>query len=179
MGARHAMARERLPWGWQPVTAACRTLQREFWSRARNELLAVARVSLDELGRWREKAWISFDAGQYEVLDTGQFQEIVFISNLARSGLSDEQIDQLLGELERPYRYDPVRTAYSFGLGWVQMPPMPEEDEVDTFFREYMPKWIRDKALDDEIDLLRELVRKIIDAIAEVRGVDHKNSEDV
>jgi hypothetical protein len=94
----------------------------------------------------------------------------VFVRNLARSGLPDAQIDGLLREFEPPYRYDPSRTAYSFAFGWVQIPALPDDREVDAFFREHMSTWVFEKALRGEFALLEELRDTIMFKIAEVRA---------
>jgi hypothetical protein len=133
-------------------------------------MLARARVSLDELERWRAKGWISFDAAELETLDEPLLHEIMFVRNLARSGLPDAQIDGLLRELEPPYRYDPTRTAYSFAFGWVQIPALPEDSEVDVFFREHMSTWVFEKAVLGEFALLEELRDTIMVKIAEERS---------
>jgi hypothetical protein len=164
------MTQANLPWGWQRVTADARKAQVELYPRPRDEVLAGARVSLDELGRWRAKGWISFDAAEFEILDEALLDEILFVRNLARSGLPDVQIDGLLRELEPPYRYDPTRTAYSFAFGWVQIPALPEDSEVDAFFREHMSTWVFDKAVRGEFALLEELRDTIMFKIAEVRA---------
>ena len=164
------MTQENLPWGWIRVTADARTSQLDLYQRNREEVLAIARVSLDDLERWRAKGWISFDAAEFETLDEPLLHEIVFVRNLARSGLPDAQIDGLLRELVSPYRYDPTRTAYSFAFGWVQIPALPDSSEVDVFFREHMSTWVFDKAVGGEFALLEELRDTIMFKIAEVRA---------
>lgn len=144
-----------LSWGWQRVTHEKRESQLDFFPKHRDELLAMAKVSLNDAERWHKRGWISFDASALDTLVEPLFSELCFIRNLARSGLSDRQIEQLLSELESPYRYRPTRTAYSFAFGWVQIPPMPQEEDVDAFVQESMPEWIADKARLGEFDRSR------------------------
>jgi hypothetical protein len=164
------MIQENLPWGWQRVTADARKAQLELYPRPRDGVLARARVSLDELERWRVKGWISFDAAKFETLDEPLLDEILFVRNLAQSGLPEAQIDGLLRELAPPYRYDPSRTAYSFAFGWAQIPALPDDSEVDSFFREHMSAWVFEKAVLGEFALLEELRDTIMVKIAEVRA---------
>ncbi len=171
------MPREELPWGWLRVTGAVRESQLDLFEKTRDELLAIARISLDELERWRAKGWISFDASNLNTMAERLFNEVIFIRNLARSGLSDVQIATLLADLEPPYRYHPTRTAYSFAYGWVQPPPILDEDEVNAFVRAHLPKWIDDKARLGEIDILKELQSKLFSAIAKALAESNKESE--
>lgn len=159
-----------LSWGWQRVTHEKRESQLDLFPKHRDELLAMAKVSLDDVERWHKRGWISFDASVLDTLVEPLFSELCFIRNLARSGLSDMQIEQLLGELEPPYRYHPTRTAYSFAFGWVQIPPMPQEEDVDAFVQESMPEWIADKARLGEFDLLEDLQGQVMFAVAEERA---------
>jgi hypothetical protein len=122
------------------------------------------------LERWRAKGWISFDATGLETLDEALLHEIIFVRNMARSGLPDVQINGLLQELEPPYRYDPTRIAYSFAFGWVQIPALPDDGEVDVFFREHMSTWVFEKVVRREFALLEELRDTIMFKIAEVRA---------
>lgn len=167
------MTSKKLPWGWQRVTADCRMSQMELLPRSRDEILAIGKVSLDELERWRAKGWISFDASSTNVLPEPLFCEVLFIRNLVRAGLSDEQISALLSELAKPYRYDPTRTAYSFAFGWVQPPPVADPQEFDAFVREHMPRWVYEKAVRREFDALLELRDCITSTIAQIRGRMH------
>lgn len=136
------MKHDDLAWGWQSVNGESWQFELDLFSRPRDKLLAIARVSLDELGRWREKGWISFDATNLDKLAEPLVNEIVFIRNLARSGLTDEQIGQMLAELEPPYRIDPSRTAYSFAYGSVQPSPVLDDLEIDDFIRAHLRNWI-------------------------------------
>jgi hypothetical protein len=171
------MSHEQLPWGWQHVTGEARESQLDLFRRRRDELLAVARVSLDELSRWRAKGWISFDCSSLDELPEPLFNEVIFIRNLARSGLSDEQINQLLTELEAPYRYHPTRTAYSFAFGWVQPPPILDDREVDEFVRFHLERWIDHKVLVGDVAPVKVLQNKIFAAIARAQTAKTNESD--
>ena len=148
---------EDLQWGWQPVDGKVRQLELDLHLIERDRYLAAAGVSLDDLDRWHEKGWISFDARSVEQLSMRMAREVVFIRNLAHSFLSDAQIDALLKKFEKPYQYDPTRTAYSFAYGWVQPPPVLNGLEIDEFVDAHLRRWIEDKAVDGDVELLRKL----------------------
>lgn len=116
--------------GWEKPA---RLSQLDLFANPRDRMLVHIGVSIDEVERWRALGWISFDVREVATLDTGRVAEICFVRNLARAGLGDLQIARLLDELESPYLYDPVRTAYSFAFGWVQLPQPPTESEIDEF----------------------------------------------
>ena len=170
------MKDEDLPWGWQRVTGESCQFELDLFSRRRDRLLAIAMVSLDELGRWREKGWISFDATNLEELAEPLVNETIFIRNLARSGLSDEQIGQMLAELEPPYRIDPSRTAYSFAYGWVQPPPVLDGIEIAEFVESHLRRWIDDKVKNAEVELLQKL--EMTFSIAALRAEGKRNERE-
>ena len=80
--------------------------------------LANARVSYDEAERWRDLGWVSSDVAAFEQLLDNQVAELIFVRNIARSGLTDAQINALFAELPRPYEYRSDHTAYCFAIGW-------------------------------------------------------------
>ena len=55
-----------------------------------------------------------FDIDDLTQIDDPEWTELCFICSLARSGLNDHQINELLGQLAKPYAYHPFYTAYSF-----------------------------------------------------------------
>ena len=88
-------------------------------------------VSRDEMSRWAEKGWLSFEPASVEEYDEPQWGEIEFVKPIVRSGLSDEWIDTLLSKLEVPYCYNSKRTFYSFAdQSWKTVPITPEPEET-------------------------------------------------
>jgi hypothetical protein len=136
--------------------------QLDLFGEGRDRVLALAGVSIDEMERWRASGWISFDVRETPTLEWGEICEVTFIRNIARGGLSDVQIGHLLTELPKPYRYDPIRTAYSFALGWVRRPLAPSEVDPDEFIEENVSAWIERKVLLGEVDVLRSVLGEII-----------------
>ncbi len=138
--------------------------QLDLFTKPRDRMLALTGVSIEEVERWRGRGWISFDLRELPVLDSGELAEVCFIRNLARSGLSDVQVDVRPGELNPPYRYDPVRTAYSFAFGWVQLPPLPDDGEIDALIEHHLDQWIQRKAAKGEKPLLANVAWKFMEA---------------
>lgn len=149
-----------------------------LFSEPRDRFLALAGISIDDLERWRHLGWISFDVRELTGIDEGRAAEICFVRNLARSGLGDLQVHRILGRLKRPYRYDPSRIAYSFGHGWVQLPPQPSSDQCDEFLEHHLEEWIERKAVLGELSLLRRISYKLIRAITE-RHDSNADAEDL
>ena len=167
-----------LPCGWVPVTGDTRKDQLDLFPRDMDRALAIARVSLDDRRRWHELGWLSSDVYEADTLSEPAWHEIIFVRNLARSGLSDEWITQSLEELEPPYRYHPIRTAYSFALGWVQIPPI-TEDGIDDFVSGYLPGWIAEKALMNDLDPLVQIHHTLSIEISSARARTRRAAIDV
>ena len=148
---------------WRPIQKTETTM---FKSPV-DTVLAECHVSRDDLRRWRESKWISFDVDSEIELDEPEYCEICFVRNLARSGLADAQIAELLDKLPKPYRYDPCRVAYHFGFGWVQPIKIVEKDPFDVV-ADTLVDWFDHLAADCEIDSLkaiRDQIDERIDAI--------------
>jgi len=109
--------------------------------------------------------WLSFGTDALTTLDDPELSELCFIRNIARSGLSDEQIDAFLEGLPKPYRYDPLRTAYNFAWGWVEAPAIPGTYDVDAFIEEHLSDWIAQKAEQGDSDRLQDLMSEVWDKL--------------
>ena len=59
-----------------------------------------------------------------------QVNEIRFVRDVVRSGLSDAQIEYSFAQLPRPMDFDLAQVAYSFMLGWVMGAPRPTPEDV-------------------------------------------------
>lgn len=154
-----------------------RIAQLDLFGRGRDYMLALGGVSIEEVERWRAKGWISFDIRELHSLDTGISSELWFIRNIARSGLSDVQIDTFLGELEPPYMYDPIRTAYSFSHGWVQCPLVPSTADWDQYMEENLKPWLIRKVARFELDELRRIQQDVMAAIADAVAMGARSEE--
>lgn len=158
MGKRNKWEREGESDGWYKPR---RTFQRTLFPEDRDTFLASVQLSLDELERWRERGWLSFDASKMAQLNTPETTEILFLRNVARSGLSDAIINRMLARLSKPYSYDPLETAYSFVYGWVALPPFNEED-VDSFMADYFEQWAKAKLESGDTQLLDKMVSVVM-----------------
>lgn len=57
--------------GWErPLQIA----QLDLFTKPRDEMLALARVSIEEVERWRARGWISFDLRGVAALDSGDWR---------------------------------------------------------------------------------------------------------
>lgn len=138
----------------------------------RDEYMARARVSLDDMARWREMGWISFDAAILETLEDNEFAEMVFVRDVAQSGLSDAFITELLSQLPKPYSYPPVTTVYHFNWGWVQV-SFPDMDEMMT---DRLDAWIEDKLGSGDLERLEDVQARVMIAVARLRA-SRKNKQ--
>jgi hypothetical protein len=133
--------------------------QGTLFPSAQEQFIAEAFVSADEMGSWHRKGWLSFDPLTVAHYDEKERVEVLFISGLARSGLSDAMIDRMLSGMEKPYCYDPSTTFFSFVENrWISLPP--ERDQADVT-SEYLDELIETR----NWDLLRELQGKISQAL--------------
>lgn len=124
------------------------------------DVIAQLHVSKDEMRRWHEQGWLSFNAESKPQLMVQDTWEIEFVRNIARSGFSDCQITELLQGLPRPLKYDPTRTAYHFEYGWVS----PLDYHFDIVER-YVSDWIEELAGEGDLGKLQQLVWEINEQI--------------
>jgi hypothetical protein len=164
-----------LPEGWERPT---QFLQGELFGKPRDFMLAVYRVSIDDMELWRSRGWISCDVRELATMYQPQIVEMAFIRNLAHSGLSKPQIDSYLSELEKPYRYDPIRVAYSFAHGWVQIPRLPNTSERDEYMRDNITAWIADLELRKDLRVLENIAYRVIQATARMRSGEITDEDD-
>lgn len=129
-------------------------------------MLAKARVSLEDMAQWQELGWISYDISTRQTLEGHEIAEMLFVRNLARSGLSNAFVSELLGELDKPYAYPPMTTVYSFALGWVEaiIPDM------DSLVRNHLEGWAQEKSILGDEERLEEAYSLILIALAELRA---------
>ena len=140
--------------------------QLSLFPRGRDETLARARVSLDDVARWQEIGWLSFDAAMLETLEDDQTAELVFIRDVARSGLPNTLVTEMLGELERPYAYPSATTAYSFAHGWVEI-AFPDMDEI---IEQHLEEWAQERQINGEEEKLEAASDCLVFALASLRA---------
>ena len=128
-----------------------------------DELLARLRVSRDDARRWNSLGWLSFDVDDQTELEPPLEWELEFIRSLARSGLNDAQVNELLETLEKPYRYRPEAIAYHFEYGWVSPPP---ESEPFDVVEGTLDEWLESLAEEGEtnkLESLRDRIAKLLE----------------
>ena len=140
--------------------------QLSLFPRRRDKTLAILRVSLDDAAHWQQVGWLSYDAAALETLEDNQIAELVFIRDIARSGLPYPFVTELLGELERPYAYSPETTAYSFSAGWVEV-VFPDMDEMVD---QHLDSWVQEKVAEGDEETLSALADSIMVALAQLRN---------
>lgn len=134
------------------------------------DALVQLRVSPDDLQRWHERGWVSFDAGWSGKLDQfcdPRIFEIQIVRDVVRSGLADAQIDGLLSQLPKPLAFAPHRLAFSFVYGWVHVQPpveIPEASDVQN----NLDEWI-EQCDEEQLEDLRD---KVAEALAACRKSD-------
>ena len=121
-------------------------------------------VSPDDLRRWHERGWLSFDGSMNEELDEfddPRVFEIQVVRDIVRSGLTDAQIESLLSQLPKPFAFNPDRLAFSFRHGWVHVAPPLEIPEPSEVIEEHLDEWM---AQCDE-ETLENLRERVTDAL--------------
>jgi len=162
--------RTRLPeWYARPTPEACR--QPALFAAGPddvNDVLVALRISVDDLARWRGRGWVSFGPRPDHTIESWHVNELRFVRDVVRSGLSDAHVDAMLAELPRPMDFDPAQVAYSFSFGWVQAVPAREPD-VAEFIEEYLHEWLQGLA-ESNPERLRTLMTDVSDAIESIAG---------
>jgi hypothetical protein len=140
--------------------------QATLFPSTHEQFIAEAFVSVDEMGSWHRKGWLSFDPLTVAQYDEKERVEVLFIKGLARSGLSDAMIDRTLSSLDKPYCYGPTTTFFSFVENrWISLPP--EQDRADVT-SEYLDDLIETQ----DWDSLRELQGKISEALEDAEAAN-------
>jgi hypothetical protein len=121
------------------------------------DVLASTHVSRDDLRRWKESGWISFDVDELDEIQMPLVWEVEFVRNVARSGLSDVQINDFLLNLEQPFRFNPEFVAYHFSFGWV----CPERHDPNEVVEQHLDEWLDSLAESEEFDRLEQLQDRI------------------
>jgi len=134
------------------------------------EVLADLRVTREDVKRWHELGWLSFDVDPTAELQEQHEKEIRFVRHLAVSGMSSAQINEILEKLRKPYAYEPDSMAYHFTHGWV----VPRIGDAFDVVDEHVSGWISELASGGEIGRLEQLAAEIAGAIEEL----DENGED-
>lgn len=159
-----------LPAWFQRPRPAC-SHQRYLFGEKMQDVLAELRVSTDELARWHTQGFVSFGPEPSRELEPYAIDEIRFVRDVVRSGLSDAQIDRLFAELPRPMNFDPDAVAYSFSLGWVAAVPTENPDPKEVV-DEHLDDWLADLDVEANQGRLTELRDQITTLLATFENSD-------
>lgn len=96
-------------------------LQCELFREPLATFLGRMRISRAELDRWCRAGWITFDVDGKSELQSFELRELVFVSDVAQSGLPESAITQLLSKLPKPRPFWPDSAVYSFKYGWMDV----------------------------------------------------------
>lgn len=147
--------------GWQRPT---RLVQATLFPCAVETTLAETSITVAEADDWSRRGWLSFSVSSCTQIDEPEWAELVFVRNLARSGLGSWVIDRLLADLGRPYRLHPHRVAYSFAFGWVELPRSREPDPA-KLTSELVSEWVDIAETNDDRDSLLAVAAAIEGAL--------------
>lgn len=159
-------------WFVAPVSPA--TLQRTLFPRPLSDVLAELQVSVDDLRRWHESGWTSFGPDRTDPLEDWDSNEMLFVRDVVRSGLSDAMIAGHFEQIPRPMNFNPHTVAYSFSLGWVmaRIEPEPDPNEVVD---EHLEQWLIELAAADDRGRLEEIqdqIQGLLSAMSNVESSD-------
>lgn len=166
------------PWSKATIQGTLFALKSD---EVKNVLVALS-ISADDLERWFERSWVSFELKVIDPIEEWHVNELRFVRDVVRSGLSDAQIEAMLADLPRPMNFDPAQVAYCFSLGWVQAIPA-SEPCVSEFMPEHFEEWLQELAEDDParlVELRLQLDRVIasIEPNGSADGVDGSGPKD-
>ena len=130
------------------------------------ELVEQSGVTEQDMEQWHRDGLLSFSPEESVRFEPFDVAEICFVAALVRSGLTREQIAELLHGLPKPYRYDPEMTAYNFFTRRWQQIPEPVETDFDHELEAFLDRAVRS----GDVDALHEISRRVREALAEIRG---------
>lgn len=121
-------------------------------------------VSADEMKRWHDKGWLSFNPFDLSEFDEPQWVEIEFVKAVARFGLTDDWIDHILASLDEPYCYNPKNTFYSFADKCWKTAPEPIETlaKMKEIAYEYIQK-LGDVGKLEELTEMRDEINDMLE----------------
>jgi hypothetical protein len=151
--------------------------QESLFKKDLTDVLVRLGVSHDDLNRWHDKGWVSFDSSpglDIDDFDGPHIREVAFVRDVVRSGLSDAQIEHLLSLLPKPFTFNPSRVSFSFMYGWVESVPGKSSDDV---IEEHLESWLEDLAQSGDTERLRELSGRIEELLGETEAETDKDEQ--
>lgn len=155
----------------RPIGGKCRQLL--FFDAAIGSVAATLRVSLDDMKRWHELRWLSFNPATEALIDHEQIEEIRFLRNVVRSGLPDAYLSALLKSLPKPVFQGYNYLAYSFKYGWVVAEPVYLVDVDEAGLEAAVEELFEN----EDMDALVELRQMVDSAIAKLNVATNNEEE--
>lgn len=157
-------------WFERPTSAG--SIQRSFFPENIHDVLARLKVSPDELARWRQHGWISFDVQTAYQLESAQVGELTFVRDVARSGLPDAVLRMLFAQLPAPMTVDPNLIAFSFTHGWV-LPAFTSEADLADYIEQNVDTWLEGLAEEghsEQLARLKDLIERLLTSSDQLDG---------
>jgi hypothetical protein len=130
-------------------------LQPTLFSTSKEEALDLAKTSVSHAKLWYNQNYLSFDISKVNELQHYELLELVFISELFKSELELEIINQLLLKLPKPFAYD-YNTIYFniFTNSWEYFPNNIEEEEI-------VERYLENLDAEDDREKIEELINNL------------------
>lgn len=130
-------------------------LQPTLFSTSKEEALDLAKTSVSHAKLWYNQKYLSFDISKVIELHHHELLELVFISELFKSELELEIINQLLLKLPKPFAYD-YNTIYFniFTNSWEYFPNNIEEEEI-------VERYVENLDAEDDREKIEELINNL------------------
>ena len=130
-------------------------LQPTLFSTSKEEALDLAKTSVSHAKLWYNQNYLSFDISKVNELQHYELLELVFISELFKSELELEIINQLLLKLPKPFAYD-YNTIYFniFTISWEYFPNNIEEEEI-------VERYLENLDAEDDREKIEELINNL------------------
>jgi len=149
--------------GWERPTPV---IQHSLFPERTEQSLAAARIDANEANDWFASGWLSSMPAFMDGVDEPAWVELLFVRDLAGSGIPPQVISELLRTLPRPLVYDADRVAYSFRYGWVQLPSRPERTPLpENWSIGVVRQWVESAAHRGQVNDLRLLFEEVCKAL--------------
>lgn len=127
-------------------------LQRTLFTTPKEEALTLASTSLSQAQLWYNQNYLSYDISKVNELQHFELLELLFVSQLFKSELELEVIQQLLLKLPKPYSYD-YNTIYFniFSNSWEYLPKEIDEEEI-------IENYIDNLTAEDDEEKIKEMI---------------------
>lgn len=130
-------------------------LELTLFSTPKERALDLAKTSVSHAKLWYNQNYLSFDISKVNELQHYELLELVFISELFKSELELEIINQLLLKLPKPFAYD-YNTIYFniFTNSWEYFPNNIEEEEI-------VERYVENLDAEDDREKIEELINNL------------------